>query len=225
MEHWLQGGPFLEVSFIIKNNTDRNKFIKEFFNKLKNIPQKFLIKADKLDDEINKFSIGYPYDENEINTYRIHSIEIPLLINVSGERRSKLYFEEISKNTIQINFCFFGDEDDAPEWNQKGIKDKDMPEFTKFLLALYEVFEFPIGAISVENDCVCLFFIDKKQNVTWPNEIYKINNINLSKIISDPNYYHIIDCIFDTKYFPTVKIPDKSKKIGKGGILIQRKFD
>mgnify|MGYP001620069441 CR=1 FL=1 len=219
MKDWLQGGPFLEVSFIVENPRNRRKFIEEFLNKLKNIPQKFQIKLSNLDTEIEKFSNGYPWDEKDPNTYLIHSVEIPLLINVSGERKSKLYFEEISKDTIQINFCFFGDENDAPEWDQKGIKDKDMPEFTKFLSSLYEAFEFPIGAISVENDCVLLFFHCAE---TWPNECYKLNNINMEKIIKNINNSYVIDCIFNSEFFKIKDIPSTSQKIGKRGILIQK---
>ena len=219
MNQWLQGGPFLEVSFILENNNEREKFIHEFFAKLKNIPQEFQIKTDTLDDKINEFSKGYPYDEKDPNTYQVHSLEIPLLINVSGERRSKLCFEEISKNTIQINFCFFGDENDAPEWNQKGIQDKDMPEFTKFLSALYEVFEFPIGAIAEENDCVSSFF---ECGEWWPNECYKLHNINMQKIIDNVNNSYIIDCLFDADFFKLKDIPLTSKKIGKSGVLMKK---
>jgi hypothetical protein len=219
MEHWLQGGPFLEVSFILENNSQRGKFIRDFLNKLKKIPQRFQIKLDNLDNEIDKFSRGDAYDKDNPDTYQIHSIEVPLLINISGERRSKLYFEEISQNTIKINFCFFGDKEDALEWNQKGIKDNEMPEFTKFLSSLYELFEFPIGAISVENEGVLLFF---DCDETWPNECYKLSKINIKKIIKNINNPYIIDCIFDSEFFKLKDIPTNSKKIGKRGILIKK---
>jgi len=219
MEHWLQGGPFLEVSFILENNSQRNKFIKDFLNKLKKIPQKFQIKTNNIDTEIDKFSKGYPYDENDSNTYQIHSMEISLLINISGERKSQIYFEEISDKTIQVNFYFFGSELDAPEWNQKGIKDSDMPEFTEFLSSLYRVFEFPIGAISVENDCLLLFF---DCDETWPNECYKLNNIDLEKTIKNIKKSYIIECLFDSEFFKIKNIPTSFKTIGKRGILIKK---
>lgn len=220
MKQWLQGGPFLEVSFILENNIERKTFIKDFFNKLKNIPQKFEMKINDLNKEINKFSKGYPYDENNPNTDQIHSIKIPLIVNISGERKSLLFFEEISENTIQVNFCFFGESFDAPEWNQKGIRESDMPEFKKFLLSLYEVFEFPIGVSSVENDCVLLFY---DCNETWPNECYNLTNIDLPKIVKNINNSSIIDCLFDSEFFRIKKIPTSSKKVGKRGILIEKK--
>ncbi|MAG47540.1 hypothetical protein CL617_02965 [archaeon] len=195
---WLEGGPYLEVSFLLENKSNRITFIKEILDKLKNIPYKYQIKANNLKKEIDKFSEGYPYDENDPNTYQIHSVEIPLTINISKERKSKLYFEEVSENTIQINFCFLCDTNKSKEDKKE---DKDILAYTKFLSSLYEIFKFPIGVISVENDCVTLFYDSDK---AWPHEDFKISNIDLPQIVKSINNSYIYVLLIDSDYFPMI---------------------
>jgi len=119
-----------------------------------------------------------------------------------------------------LNFCFFGSEYDAKEWGQKGIKNTDLPEFSKFLSALFNIFEFEIGAIAYENDCTLLFF---EHSVIWPNEFFTIKNIDIQKILKNIQSLGIVSCLINTNKFKGIAKPTFAKLISKKGLLIENK--
>ncbi|WP_207648916.1 hypothetical protein, partial [Anaerobium acetethylicum] len=70
---WLQGGPFLEISIIIRED-DVRKIITTLTT-LNNVS----IIEDNLEDVIGRFEIGYLYDEQDISSQRIHSISLNII--------------------------------------------------------------------------------------------------------------------------------------------------
>lgn len=212
---WLQGGPFLEVSFLLENNKSRRDFLILFFEKLRDLSVKFQIKTDRLDKQIDDFSKEYPYDENDPQRFQIHSIKIPLMIDVAGERKSMLHIDEVAENTVLFDFCFFGDKEDILEWDQKGIKDGEMPEFSNFLISLYHIFKFPFGLIGLEMDCLFAFGCGKE----WPNYCYKVKNLNVKHLLTTllDNYFLVV--LFHKSLY-NQKIPYPTRQISGNGILI-----
>ncbi|MDG0808060.1 hypothetical protein [Cohnella rhizosphaerae] len=113
---WLQGGPFLEISLLIQEDK-----IYKIITRLSN-HKSVSILEENLEDKINQFEIGYLYDEQDSSSNRIHSTSINILANIQCKRKSVIYISKVAKDTILLNFCFFGSEFDAPEWGQLGIK-------------------------------------------------------------------------------------------------------
>ena len=64
---WLQGGLFLEVSFVMALGADRKSFADEFFSKLKLFkPTVELVTTEnELKEKITEFTIGYPDEDKD----------------------------------------------------------------------------------------------------------------------------------------------------------------
>ncbi|MGY5343151.1 hypothetical protein ACXFAU_11955 [Paenibacillus glucanolyticus] len=171
---WLQGGPLLEVSFIIEEID-----IKSIISNLKTLPDVSLIEED-ISDKENLFEVGYKYDEDDPSSYRIHSINLNLFVEINGKRKSVLLISKVATETILIDFCFYGSEIDAHEWNQKGIQEGEYKYFVNFLSSLLDHFQGIIGTVAIEKDVLELISLEH----TYPNEIYrydKIDQIDLLK--------------------------------------------
>jgi hypothetical protein len=165
---WLQGGPFLEVSFIIKLNDEKKEVIKTILKKLSNLNHQIEVVDTNLYEMIESFHKGYPYDEEDPDSVYIHSMQVNLYVYVAGRRKATLQIEQVSSNALLINFWLFGSEFDASKWGQIGIKGKDISYFKNFLIDLYNNFKFKIGSIAIEEDVLGLSDRDE----TRPNEFY-----------------------------------------------------
>ncbi|NBI29048.1 hypothetical protein [Chengkuizengella marina] len=211
---WLRGGPFLEVSFLLELKGEKKNVIKTILNKLSKSHNQIEVVDKKLDDMIESFVKGYPYDEEDPHTIQIHSMKVKLYVHVAGRRKAILFIEQVSSNALLINFCFFGCEFDAPEWGQKGLKVEDLPNFTNFLTDLYCNFQFKIGGIAIEKDILDLF----NCNEVFPNECYRFENINLNQFLETKPYF--IYLLWNENYKKLVDIPYNHKRINKLGLLI-----
>ncbi|WHX98446.1 hypothetical protein [Neobacillus sp. DY30] len=60
--HWLQGGPFLAVSFLLELKEEKTKTIKDIINKLSKVTNKVEIVDENVDEIIDFFDRGYPYE-------------------------------------------------------------------------------------------------------------------------------------------------------------------
>lgn len=164
---WLQGGPFLELSFICNEPTD----IGEVISKLNNANVK--IEVHNTPEYIQKFYKGYPFDGDDPNSVMIHRIEINLTVHTTRKRRALLFVEKISAELLSFSMCFFGAKDDAPEWKQPGIRDDELDEFICLLISLYRELKFSVGGLAIEEDMKGLFDV----NEGWPNEKYNFANL------------------------------------------------
>ncbi|MEC0243649.1 hypothetical protein P4H66_27950 [Paenibacillus dokdonensis] len=98
---WLQGGPFLEISFLIKEVD-----IKLFTSKLATLPCITIIEENITEKE-RLFELGYLFDEEDPNSNRIHSVRFNLFVELAGKRKSELLVNRIATETLLIVFCFF----------------------------------------------------------------------------------------------------------------------
>ena len=183
---WLQGGPFLEISFIMELVTDRQSFIDNLFSKLKsfNPAIEFAISEDELQEKLTEFYTGYPDDETDPNNKVYHQGQIPVYVDTACKRKSILSLRQISNKLIAVDFWFFGAESDAPEWGQKGIAQSQVHLFKDMLHRLYDTFHFAIGTVGYENTVTDLF----DTNETWPDESYNLDNINKGSVQVE-NYF------------------------------------
>jgi hypothetical protein len=143
---WLQGGPFLEVSILLQD-ISIYKLVQELQSK-----SYITLKQDNLELLINEFIEGYLFDDEDPHSVRIHTLRINMLVNILGSRKSILFVERVADNTILITFCFFGDEDNAEEWDQLGIRSEDLVYFIDFLAGLLNDFSGCLGGVAYEDD-------------------------------------------------------------------------
>ncbi|MCA6380815.1 MAG: hypothetical protein IM602_17905 [Cytophagales bacterium] len=186
---WLQGGPFLEISFLLTLDSDRQSFADNILTKLKTVTPtvEFAISERDLSEKINKFNIGYRYDDQDPNSILLHSAEIPVYVKTDEKRKSILSMRQISDRLVAIDFWFFGSELDAPEWNQKGITKNQMPIFKNLLHRLLDTFDFIVGTVGYEVSVTDLF--DTKKS--WPDEQYNLDNID-NRLVQGDNYFTLI---------------------------------
>lgn len=166
--NWLQGGPFLELSFIIEEPAKIEKVI----SKLQNINVK--IEVHNHLGYLHQYYEGYPYDKDDPHSVMIHQITLNLTVHTTRQRRALLFVEKISSDIVSFSICFYGDADDAPEWNQPGVRNDELDEFICLLNSIYRELKFNVGCLALEEDIKGLFDV----NEVWPNESYQLANLN-----------------------------------------------
>ena len=65
---WLQGGPFLEVSFLLELKENKGDTIRNIIDWLSKVRYKVEIVDKNIDEIIDSFDRGYPYDEEDHQT-------------------------------------------------------------------------------------------------------------------------------------------------------------
>ncbi|BBI34141.1 hypothetical protein [Cohnella abietis] len=212
---WLQGGPFLEVSFLMEIKEERKKTIQDIITKLSKITYKIEIVDKNIDEIFDFFERGYPYDEGDPKSFYLHSLQLRLFVCLTRKRKVTLQIEKASSNALMVNFWFFGSVFDAPEWDQIGIKEDEIKDFTDFLNELFLAYEYKVGGIAIEKDVLDLF----NSNETFPNENYRYENVSPDHFLKEPS--HFIDIIWNEKYKKLSHIPFSHKRLDKEGILIK----
>lgn len=187
---WLKGGPFLEISFLLTLELGRQSFVEEFLRKLKSFAPtiEFATNETEFKEKIRKFDIGYSDDDKDPNAKVYHSTQIPVYVDTDGKRKAILSLRQISNKLVAVDFWFFASELDAPEWNQKGISKNQFPVFKDFLNNLFDTFDFIIGTMGYENSVTELF----DTTDTWPDEKYRLDNINRQSLQVDHYFSFII---------------------------------
>lgn len=189
---WLKGGPFLEISFVIKNSLPKKELVKYIFDSF--LEFGFKCNNENYEDLFNEFEIGWLWNENDPNSASIYSVKFSFNYNISGERLCNLLIYHLSNQLSSISLLFYdGGGTDADEWGQKCIKDEDIDKFFDLFKNIYRYFKFPIGTISIENDCLDLFgeieMKDPRNYIeTEQNEKYNLDNI---KINEESMYYYL----------------------------------
>lgn len=186
---WLQGGPFLEVSFLLTLDLDRQSFIDNILTKLKSFKPTvdFVTTETELKEKIIEFNIGNPDDDKDANSKVYHQTQIPIYVDTDVKRKSILSLRQISDKLVVVDFWFYGSEFDAPEWNQIGVTNEQLTIFKDFLNKLFDTFDFIIGTVGYEISVIDLFFTGD----TWPNEKYNLDNIKRQSLQVD-NYFSYI---------------------------------
>ncbi|PSL36347.1 hypothetical protein B0H99_107168 [Planomicrobium soli] len=211
--NWLQGGPFLEVSFLCEFREERKEIIQSLASKLSDLAIPVNIVDPNIEELIAAFEAGYLYDESDPNSLIIHSLEFKLEADISGKRKAILHAEQLSSNTLLVDFRFFGSQFDAPEWNQSGIKNEDLPCFIDFLITLYEKFEFIAGGIALDEDVRELFDCME----TTPSECYRFEKLSAPAILHSQKKF--LALVWNENYQKLQDTPPFLKRIGKSGVL------
>ncbi|MCA1040698.1 hypothetical protein LCM00_14385 [Bacillus infantis] len=214
---WWQGGPFLEVSFLLefKEMEVKSKAIQDIINKLPKLTTKVEIIDENVDEIIDFFDRGYPFDAEDPETNFIHSLKLRVFVHLPRKRKATLQIEMVSSNSIMVNFWFYGSIFDAFELDQIGIKKEEIKDFTNFLIELYSLYEFRIGAIAIEEDVLELFGCGE----TYPNEGYCYENVNPECFLQEASRF--INIIWNEKCEELSRIPYNYKRLHKEGILIE----
>jgi|SRR5688572_3651266 len=210
---WLQGGPFLEISFLLMLDSDRKSFLDFILTKLKTVKPtvELATTITELKEKISEFTIGYADDDKDPNSKFYYQTQIPVYVDTDGKRKSILSLRQISNKLIAVDFWFFGSEWDAPEWNQKGITEKQLPIFKDFLNNLFDTFDFILGTMGYENSVTQLF----DTNEPWPNDTYSLDNINKQSFQVD----HYFALIVANKKYIDLHDNDGGKIIGQRQIF------
>jgi len=182
---------------------------------LSKVTNKVEIVDKNVDEIIDFFDKGYPYEEEDTQTNYIHSSRFRLYVYLSRKRKATLQIEMVSSNAIMVDFWFYGDEFDAPEWDQIGIKKEEFTDFTNFLKELYSVYEFKVGGIAIEEDVLELFGFSE----TSPNECYRYENLSPDRFLQELSRF--IDIIWSEKYKKLSYVPYNHKRLDKKGIFIK----
>lgn len=211
---WLQGGPFLEISFLLELKKNKKETIQEIILNISKVRNRIEIYDNNVDEIIDFFAEGYPFDEEDPKTSYIHSLRLGLYVYLSRKRKATLQIEMVSSNAIMVNFWFYGSTVDAIEWDQIGIQNEVITDFTNFLKDLYSIYEFNIGGMAIEKNVISLFGFDE----VYPNECYCLENVNPERFLQESNGF--IDIIWNEKYKKLSQIPFNHLRLDKDGILI-----
>ncbi len=192
--NWLQGGPFYELSIIVNNDTNKNTLIQSIFKILIDSSSILMCKnSDDTNEQAEQFIAGY-WDDSTI--YRTCKLNIK--VNIAGTRKAIVYVNELSESLVQIDFCFYGDYEDAPEWNQIGLKRSDKPDFLKFFRFIINKFNPLLGLIAYEDYCTSLF----QTKEAYPHDDYCIEKLSLEMVKQSLNNFDfawIRDSVFSTE--------------------------
>ncbi|MDZ5472235.1 hypothetical protein SM124_10795 [Bacillus sp. 31A1R] len=194
---------------------EKRKTIQDIIRNLSKVTNKVEIVDKNLDEIIDFFDKGYPYDEEDPQSIKIHSLRLRLYVNVLKKRKAILQIEMVSSNALLVDFWFSGDDFDEPGWDQIGIKKEEFSGFTSFLIDLYSVYEFKIGGIAIEQDILELYGFGE----TYPNECYRYENFSPDYFLKESTNF--LNIIWREKYKKLSYIPYIHKRIDKEGILIE----
>jgi hypothetical protein len=212
MTPWLQGGPFLEISFLHEENRNDRQVVKQILSKIFEIKDIESVEAN-IDKKISAFENGYFYDE-ELGI-KAHTIQIPLYIDLNVRRKSILTIDRVSSDTLMITFDFYGSVFNSKEWDQIGIAKNDLPCFVAFLKRLFYLFDYKVGGIAFEDYAIGLFCCDS----AFPNDCYSVKKITLQDILKEHPGFLVI--LWNEKYQALENTPVQFERIEQSGILLQ----
>jgi hypothetical protein len=177
---WLQGGPHLEVGFLIEVKTSLEEFLSNFLDILKQTTPKaeFVSSPTELDEEKKEFLTGYPWDGDDKSSFIVHAWNGLVQFQFQAKRESSIKIWQISETVIHVNFYFWGDQNDG--WGQKGLKNDELPDFVVFLKSLGRLLKFEVGTIGFHAWAIFLF----STNEDWGHSSYALKNLTRERIES-----------------------------------------
>ncbi|MFV8830560.1 hypothetical protein [Alkalihalobacterium sp. APHAB7] len=214
MSEWLRGGPFLEVSFLMKIREDKKKLVHSVINNLSLLSEKIELVDENTDEKIDYFLKGEPFDEADPTTPMMHSLKLHLYVHLTRKRKATLQIEKVSSNGLLVNFWFYGSTYDSKEWGQIGINEEEYVDFTNLLIHLFSVYRFKVGGIGFEVNVLDLF----NSSETYPNECYQFENVLPNHVLQ--NSSHFIQLIWNEKHKNLSNIPFNYRRLHHEGVLI-----
>ncbi|MCH5586019.1 hypothetical protein MK805_13830 [Shimazuella sp. AN120528] len=180
---WITGGPFLEVSFLLKLEDNREKMARKVIHKLMQLPYEVELADQNLEELLQKFVKGYLDDENSVT---VHECRLSLNITIARRRKSYFYIQQLFDDTIMCDFVFYGSVWDDKLFDQIGVREDEHPAFISFLEDLYQTYDFLVGGIAYEDDMTSLFDCQE----IWPHPNYQYENMRWMKIPT--SFLHVI---------------------------------
>ena len=172
--NWLEGGPYYELSFLIKNSEDKQSLLRTILSKLREESTFEIVNSEEeLDIKIEEY-VRREVDEEVIR----RNIDIHSILQISGRRKSRLNISELSEELVKVNFWFYGSIYDVEEWNQKGIQQKDKEAFKEFFNSVKIILDPILGTIAYEEDCEELFLT----KILSPDRYFSIKNLSIENI-------------------------------------------
>ncbi|OEH94376.1 hypothetical protein [Bacillus solimangrovi] len=205
---WLQGGLYLEVSFLLKIKEDRKTTINVILNNLSDIQTIDLV-DETIDKKVNDFIEGYS-DTDGPNTFYHHSINLNAYVHLPPKKRTIIHIEQISSDSLVINFLFDGFDIEEV----RPLKGK-ITEYITLLKELYYHFEFKVGGIALDEDVEALF----NCNELYPSECYKFDNLTINYSLKQLTYFKCI--IWNMSYEHTFNKKYDYQYINNNGLLIE----
>lgn len=216
---WLQGGPLLEVGFLVELMTSREEFLSKFVDKLEQTTPKVAIVSQPTDLNQSKeeFLNGYPWDPEDENTVYVHSWEALARVRFGEERESLIKVNQISDTLVHVNIYFWGGHDDG--WGQKGVKNNDLLDFVLFLKSWAYFCKFLVGTIGFGAYAPFLF----SSQECWPHPDFDRKHLTAEVMEANSNQFIFVlarkdsfgvsaNTLEDNGYF-IVKIDDALKQV------------
>jgi hypothetical protein len=205
---WMFCGPFFELSFIM----EEDRHLKEIIDKIQSVSIRIKFMDELLDQSIESYIQGYPYDEHDPQGQYIHHACLNLEIETKRKRQGLLFVDRIAEKTIALSFCF--NWEDASEFNQPGIREDEIQEFIDLLVELYKLFYYKIGGIGVEADVKSFF----NTSEGWPHEDYSLRNLDFQQQKSHASRFLAI--VWNTEDSVEYPIPYKNIAVHPHGLLL-----
>jgi hypothetical protein len=107
---WLQGGPHLEVGFLTELKVSHEDFLSTFLNLLDQTTPKaeILSTVTELEGAKKDFLAGYPWDDNDKNSFIVHTWDAVAQFQFKEKRESLIKVNQISDVLVHVNFYFLG---------------------------------------------------------------------------------------------------------------------
>jgi hypothetical protein len=177
---WLKGGPHLEVGFLTELKTSRETFLTDLLDLVSRTTPKAELAstAVELEEAKKDFFTGYPWDENDKNSFIMHDWDALARFQFKEKRESLIKVHQISDVVMHVNFRFCGDIDDG--WGHKGLKNEELPEFVVFLKSLSRLTPFLLGTIGFH--AWTMFLFPTKE--CFPHPDYDLKNLTRNAIES-----------------------------------------
>jgi hypothetical protein len=180
---WLQGGPHLEVGFLTELKTSHGDFLADLLDVVSRTTPKAELASTvaELEQAKKDFLAGYPWDENDENSFIMHAWDALARFQFKEKRESLVKVNQISDVLMHVNFLFWGDIDDG--WGQRGLKNDELPDFVDFLKGLSRLSPFLLGSIGFHTWTMFLFPTEE----CFPHPDYHLKNLTRSAIESRAN--------------------------------------
>ncbi|MDQ0362011.1 hypothetical protein [Breznakia pachnodae] len=172
--NWINGGPFLEVSFVLETTDNSCETIMGLINSFNSLPISIEVQKNDLQTKLLEFEKGYNYDDNRT----IHNLNLNGYIYINKKRKVLIEITRISTALVLVDFIFFGSQFDVEEWNQVGIQKSEYILFYQLLDELFKIYSFKIGCVEIEDNVLSLFDVF----VEYPDEQYNIDNLDFNKV-------------------------------------------
>jgi hypothetical protein len=132
----------------------------------------------ELDEAKKEFLTGYPWDNEDKDSFIVHSWDALARFEFEAKRESLIKIYQISDAVLQVNFYFWGDENEG--WGHQGLTTSELPGFVVLLKSLARLSKFHVGTIGFHAWTMFLFSTDE----AWGHPGYALKDLTRKSIES-----------------------------------------